>query len=153
MSIRAVGGTYQAGKRLLALPRPDVPSGSPEEAIVESAVESSRLLLPPVAQADAPQTARWHYRPAAPFVAHVIATFQGHPQTRHRGRASGGDAATAYGNVSECHQASRDVGRAWPASKMGLIVSVRFEGVGGRVRRVGRAGDAGVASRDDLRLR
>jgi hypothetical protein len=99
MSIRAVGGTHQARLRLSALPRPGASSGPSEESIVESAAENARSLLPPVGQADAPDAARRHYRPSAPFVAHVIATFQGLPQTRRRGRASNSDAVAAYRNV------------------------------------------------------
>jgi len=35
-------------------------------------------------------------RPAAAFVAHLVATAQGAPQTRARRRASAGEAAAAY---------------------------------------------------------
>lgn len=99
MSIRAISGTVQAGNRLSVRPRPDISPLSAEHSVVNAAVASGPVLLPPVGQADAADKLLRHYRPAAPFVAHMIATFQGLPQTRDRGRASGEDTAAAYRNV------------------------------------------------------
>ena len=92
MSVSGIGSVHRSEQRLLAAPRPSF-EGSDDRLLKETA---SRSLLPLLEQAAASEAIRVDYRPAAAFVAHVIATFQGAPQTRQRNRASGQEAATAY---------------------------------------------------------
>jgi hypothetical protein len=48
--------------------------------------------------------------PAAPFLAHLIATARRLPQTRERRRASPGEAAAAYADAT-----GGRIGKRWPA--------------------------------------
>jgi hypothetical protein len=99
MSIRSVRGA-QLPRRLLASPQPNASAERLDEAVGESVARGVRLL--PVAEGggcDDTNAGHRYYRPAAPFVAHVIATFQGLPQTRNRRRVAMNDAAAAYRNV------------------------------------------------------
>jgi hypothetical protein len=95
MSIRAVSGAFQTKDYLSNRARPELPASS--EPMVENA--ANRALVPVKPAGQTADVSRRHYRPAAPFVAQLIATFEGLPQTRKRGRASSDDAATAYRNV------------------------------------------------------
>jgi hypothetical protein len=66
-----------------------------------AALPNARALVPVQAIESSEHTTTLHRRPPAPFLAHLIATEQGEPQTRHRCRTEPLDAAHAYAAVSE----------------------------------------------------
>jgi hypothetical protein len=78
-----------AGRSFGALPRRDDPARS-------ATAGSGHALVPvrPVGRSE--NSAASSRRPAATFLAHLIATAQGEPQTRDRRRAAPFEAAAAY---------------------------------------------------------
>lgn len=69
----------------------DEPLGEPK-----ALASSSRALVPLTPSGDAPDTPPTRARPLAPFLAQLIATKQGAPQTRARRRAGLGAAVAEY---------------------------------------------------------
>jgi hypothetical protein len=71
-----------------AAPQPAVATTGTALAVVAPAPSDAGVLPPP-------------QRNSAPFLAHLIATRHGHPQTRERRRAAPQEAAAAYEDVLE----------------------------------------------------
>jgi len=72
------------------------PSGLSRSAADQPAPTAQRALVP-VPETDRSESPASHSsRPAAPFLAHLIATARGEPQTRERRRAKPQAAAQAY---------------------------------------------------------
>ncbi len=61
-----------------------------------STPEPGRALVPVASAASAAPTGGRNPRPSAAFIAHLVATAQGAPQTRSRRRATADHAATVY---------------------------------------------------------
>jgi hypothetical protein len=85
--------------QVTASPSPRQPTperDSPAELVGPAGAAASGRALArfPAPEPPAPPVA--HYRPAAPFLAQLIATAQDCPQTRTRRRASPADACRAY---------------------------------------------------------
>jgi hypothetical protein len=72
----------------------------------------SRAIVP-VAPLSRPQTLTVHQRPDAAFLAHLIATAQGAPQTRERRRAEPAEAILLYASQQRAGHA-----RAWFSGAM-----------------------------------
>jgi hypothetical protein len=72
------------------------PSGLSHSADEQAAAAQSRALVPVPAITRAESLSPYSRRPAAPFLAHLIATERGEPQTRARRRAERDAATRAY---------------------------------------------------------
>jgi hypothetical protein len=66
----------------------------------EPDVAEGRALIPVTAAAPAERSPTMTRHPAAPFLAHLIATQQQAPQTRARRRAAPGEAIAIYGAMT-----------------------------------------------------
>ncbi|HVG50910.1 MAG TPA: hypothetical protein VM867_04680 [Xanthobacteraceae bacterium] len=88
-----------ATRALVAIPQRRSPRNEADEAVVAEQANKSRelvVIVPVGPQADMPHLSQ---RPAAPFLAQLIATEKKFPQTRARNRAEPGEAVAAYGAV------------------------------------------------------
>jgi hypothetical protein len=73
---------------------------APRSAADVTPVAEQRALVPVPGIEPSEQASPFFRRPAAPFLAHLIATAQGEPQTRDRRRAEPIAAAQAYASVT-----------------------------------------------------
>ena len=72
------------------------PSGLSHSADEQATAVETRSLVAVLEAEAAEPTSPFSHLPAAPFLAHLIATAQGEPQTRERRRAKPDAAAQAY---------------------------------------------------------
>ena len=97
MRIGGIGGTAVGPRR-----------AAPERSAPQNAETATRALIPVAPAAPTERCLTLARRPAAPFLAHLIATRMQVPQTRERRRAEPEEAIAAYGAASAGQQTARE---------------------------------------------